>query len=293
MAKYQSSTARRTKAPDPYRYGWRYSKSGAQLPLTEADILHPREGDFIVTNDYHDLDRDYLRGVVRLRIRERRDLLVLSDHRIDFQQGGIRPMGPDTTLLQGEVEGWDHNLATFPVVDMKSRTVFVAELTSKSTRKTDLTKKLDRYYRAGVPLYLIFDTPYGGGRKPRGLEVYRAGAVAFERVALTEDRYWIEEARLFVAIRNGRAICLDEDGKQIGDYIEVALEARAQKARADEEKARAEQEKARAEQEKARAEQEKARADEEKARADEETVRAEQAERRIRELEAELLKLKR
>ncbi len=71
MAKYQSSAPRKTKKPiDPFRLGWRYvTRRGPdgkeiceQVPLTEWDVLHPQEDDFIVTNYAHTRDLYYLFG---------------------------------------------------------------------------------------------------------------------------------------------------------------------------------------------------------------------------------------
>jgi hypothetical protein len=47
--------------PDPYRYGWRpverWREDGTvsveRVPLTLADVLHPREGDQVPENDVH------------------------------------------------------------------------------------------------------------------------------------------------------------------------------------------------------------------------------------------------
>src|SRR6476659_6408684 len=59
--------SKRPRAPteaDPFFYGWRDvwqanghgGKTLVRLPLTEEDILHPQEGDFVVQNTPHDLD---------------------------------------------------------------------------------------------------------------------------------------------------------------------------------------------------------------------------------------------
>src|SRR5262245_15665731 len=89
------------KADDPYRIGWRYVKRiGAggreeyeQVPLTEADLLCPQEGDVVVNNDRHDQIRIYLKGVFRRGAERVPGRLVLSDHRIDYGVEGIGILG--------------------------------------------------------------------------------------------------------------------------------------------------------------------------------------------------------
>lgn len=107
MAKAQRSAERRTKPHDPYRYGWRFGIHGETIPLSEDDILHPHEGDFIVHNDCHLSDVLYLLSIFRSQAKSQPDIHVLGDHRIDFQYGGVEPMGPDVTVLKGRAKEWD------------------------------------------------------------------------------------------------------------------------------------------------------------------------------------------
>jgi colicin import membrane protein len=291
MARSQSSAARRTKPADPYRFGFRYRRNGDMVPLTEDDLLHPQEGDFVVNNDNHDLDRTYLRSVFHERTTGQPGIRVLSDHIIDFQHGGVQPLCPDVTVLGDLLLEWDGKRGTFPVGDMQSRILFAMELTSPSTRRTDLKLKPSYYYRAGIPLLIICDAPYGGSKKPLGVLPYQKGPNGYDPLPVNVDgRFWIDVVHVWIGIENERVVCYDADGARIGDYTSVAQARVREKARADEEKARADEEKARADEEKARADEEKARADEEKARADEEKARADAAHSRIRELEAQLNK---
>src|SRR5947209_8002964 len=63
--------------PDnPYYYGWRHVNRTLpdgrvevdQVPLTLEDVLHPEEYDFIVNNQQHHLDLEYLPPVLRTRL---------------------------------------------------------------------------------------------------------------------------------------------------------------------------------------------------------------------------------
>src|SRR5712692_5232607 len=73
---------------DRFRYGWRYvpqkdaqgrEVDWVQVPLTREDVLHPREGDYIVESDAHDDDCAYLKNVFRARLADDPHALVLSD----------------------------------------------------------------------------------------------------------------------------------------------------------------------------------------------------------------------
>ncbi len=301
MARSQSSAARRTKPDNPFRIGCRYIKRGNRydtVPLTEEDLLYPQDGDQVVTNDFHVSDLLYLLQVFRERAKNKPGIRILGDHRIDFQVPGLQPLGPDVTVLDGEPREWDREKGTFSVVDMKSRPLFVMELTSPNTRRKDINEKVDLYFRAGVPLYIIVDAPYGGSKKPLGIVPYQAGPNKYELLSVkANERFSLGIFDLSLGIADGHVVCCDVNGVPIGDYSHFVAEAEREKARAEQEKARADSAETRVEQEKARAEQEKARAEQEKVRAEQIRLHAEQeksrADARIRELEELLQKSKR
>src|SRR5262249_38333461 len=154
-------------------------------------------------------------------------LRVFADHGIDFQQGSTKTCSPDITLLDGEPLEWSAQRgAMFPVVEMQSRVVFIIELTSKSTRRTDLHRKPPFYFQGGVPLYIIADLPYGGSKKPLGLLVQKAGPSRYNPMSLDANgRYWLDVVNLWLGVENGRIACYDKQGVRIGDYTEVSARA--------------------------------------------------------------------
>jgi hypothetical protein len=273
MARSQSSAARSTKPEDPFKYGYRHLPNGDIVPLTEDDIIFPQEDDHIALTDEHDSDCSYLKSVFRRRTKGRQGLLVLADHGIDFQHEGLRMLAPDVTVLDDVRVEWRNKPSRFPVRDMKARVLLAIEVASPSTRRVDFGKKLGIYYRVGVPLYVICDPPYGGGKKPAGIVPYQAGAKGYEQIPTDGNgRFGLEAVGVSIGIEQGRVACYDALGQRIGDYEEVSEREQRQQARADEEKARA---------------------DEEKARADEEKARADEFQARVKELEAQLKKAKR
>ncbi len=176
--------------PDPYRYGWRYvrvegpdgSVSFDQVPLTLEDVLFPEVGDFIVQADAHIGDWTYLRVVFKARLAGDPAAVVITDCRVDWNIPGVRPLGPDFAVFFDVKQHRDW--ATLDVAAEGARPVLVVEITSPDTRQNDLVAKVDYYYRAGVPLYVITDAKdeHDGGRRLE-LIAYRHTPAAYERIA--------------------------------------------------------------------------------------------------------------
>jgi colicin import membrane protein len=82
---------------DPWYYGWRYVEQTGldgqvnmvQVPLTEEDVLHPQEDDFIAQNDDHTQDCQYLKTILDAHLADRPGVHVFYDHRMDWGVEGI------------------------------------------------------------------------------------------------------------------------------------------------------------------------------------------------------------
>lgn len=208
-------------AANPFALGWRHRDGGTTvLPLTQADLLWQEEGDQIVTNHGHALDMDYLAHVLRSRTEGKPGVRVFSDHCIDFQVEGVGILGPDVILLNGEDREWDVGRGTFPVKDMGARPLYAFEITSPGTRTRNFNDRPGQYYRAGVPVYVIVDTPAGGGRRPAGVVAHQAGPDGYERLPTAPDgRFWVEVAEVWVGVENGRLAAWDAAGEPIPDSV--------------------------------------------------------------------------
>jgi Uma2 family endonuclease len=232
-------------AENPYALGWRYTRDPDaedwRVPLTEDDLVFPQEDDFVVNNQAHDDDRFYLTAVFRRRIEGRPELRLLSDHLIDFQHPSLsKYLGPDLILFNGEARPWDKGEAVFPVEDMKARPLFVVEITSPSTRRMDLTRKMHLFYLVGVPLYVLIDLPTGGGRNPVGIVAFQAGPAAYERLPSEPDgRVWLEVVEVFLAVEDDHVVCYDRVGTRIPNYAELTRDRDDAHRRAAEAEARA------------------------------------------------------
>ena len=230
-------------ADDPFALGWRYTGSIGddwRQPLTEDDLVFPAEGDFVVNNLAHNDDRELLTAVFRGQIVGRPGLRVLGDHLIDFGVHGLRPLGPDVILLNGEDRPWDPRRGVFPVTEMAARPLIVVELASPSTRRKDLTDKPARFFQVGVPLYVLIDLPYGGGKRPRGVVAYQAGPTGYEPLPPAPDgRVWLDVVELWLAVEHARLAVYDAAGRRFADYAATKQRLDAAQLRADAERQRA------------------------------------------------------
>lgn len=231
---------------DPFRLGWRYvRKEGPdgevdfeQVPLTPEDVLHPQEEDFIVQGERHVQDCLYIYSVLRRLVRGRPGVRVFHDHRMDWGVEGVRPHGPDFTVLEGVPEDRDTLEGTVYVGAIGARVLLVIEVTSPTTRENDLVKKVAQYDQAGIPWYFIVDQ-LSAGPDPLYLLGYRATAEGFTRLRPDErGRLWVEPLCFWLAFEDGRAVCYDEQGHRVPDNVELAevveqTAARMEEAEAD------------------------------------------------------------
>lgn len=241
-------------AADPFRLGWRYvlekmpdgSERHRQVPLTEKDILHPQEDDFIVQTDAHHLDCATIENALKTQAASRPGWRVLFDHRVDWQVEGIDPLGPDLVVFEGDSPE-ELVAGTFRVAERGARTVVVIEVTSPTTWQNDLGEKVGLYERCGVPLYVIVDGRVGETGREVQILAFRATTEGYTRVRLDRrGRLWIEPLRLWLATEEGRVVCYDANERRFEDYPTVCTNLDEATARAEAEKARAEAETARA-----------------------------------------------
>jgi hypothetical protein len=81
------SIMKRIPPPNPFRFGGRDvlqigpdgSKRWVQVPLTQEEALHPKEGYHILENRQQEKDRRYLAEVLEWRLSGNPQALVLSD----------------------------------------------------------------------------------------------------------------------------------------------------------------------------------------------------------------------
>jgi len=211
-------------AVDPFALGWRDRPDKDPIPLTFEDLLHPRVGDFIVQNIAHINTCRHLSNVFRSRLADDPSAVVLTDVRVDFNIPNVRGLGPDVAVFLGATPT-DDDYGTLDVAARDARPILVVEITSKATKKVDLAAKIDYYYRAGVPTYVIANVRRKRGRRVATIEPYRLGADGYELQPTDAlGRYRLDAPLdLWLApAENGCLVCHDgPTNVLIGDYVEV------------------------------------------------------------------------
>ena len=273
---------------DPFFYGWRESPTtrpdgttaSVRVPLTEWDVLHPLEGDFIVITDAHDTLLDYLKAAVRWRSPGPPAVYALADHRIDWQVPGVTPHGPDLTVL-ANAEPLPFGVGTYPVRDRGASVLFVVEITSPSTRRVDLEEKPREYALARIPQFVIVDLSDDDGNEAPRLLNYNAGPEGEPLGGVVEaGRVWLHVIGLWLVVEGTDVFCELPDGTRVPDYTEAANALTDERAEREEAQVRADAERQRADAERQRADAERQRADAERQRADAERREREEADRR-------------
>ena len=233
---------------DPFPYGWRYVQKGGkngseaiQVPLTLEDILHPQEEDFRLLSDLHTEDCYYLRTTFRAALGGTPGALVLNDCRVAWDRDGKIGHGPDCAVIfkVRKKKDW----STFNVVKEKAKPVLIVEVTSPSTRSTDLVNKVIEYAKHGVPHYVIADARRKRGERQLSLIDYHltpvdGGGHAYYTLPLDDEgRVWLAEVNLWLGAEDGRLVCWDVKG------VKVKTSEERQQARVEEHQARIEAEK--------------------------------------------------
>lgn len=218
-----------TPETDPFFYGFRYVRREIngrvvteQVPLTKEDALHPLEGDVITTGDPHDVDRTKLRDVATFQVRGVPNLRVFSDLSIDLGLTGVRPVGPDLSVVEG-LRGRRLYRSLNLRRNRRARLRLVMEITSPSTRDGDLTTKRRYYWQAGVDFYIIVDE-VSADETVRRLQLipYQRGKARWRRMPLdAHGRVWIELLQMWLGVEGGFVVCYDAAGTEITDYVET------------------------------------------------------------------------
>lgn len=211
---------------DPFAIGWREvprprpdgTVEYERVPLTLEDALHPREGDVMLETLRHVIDRCYLREVLSLRIPNDPEGIVTSDQLIDWGVPGMRAHAPDVALIVGMHEPFDLTRGQLDLLPSGGRCELVLEVASKSTRSNDIVEKVNHYYQAKIPLYAIIDLP--GAKAARHVVGYEWTPSGYARMPVDDrGRVWLEPVRLWLGVKDDRAVCWDGDtDAELGDY---------------------------------------------------------------------------
>ena len=222
-------------AADPFYYGYRLVDMDdipdpVMVPLTEDDLLHPQEGDYVTHNTLHHRIITYLYEVFCALVAHQTDTVVFSDVLIAWDAvPSIRPHGPDLMVIEGvrELREW----SVFDVAEEGTRPSLIIEVTSPKTRRNDLYRKPDHYDRVGVPQYVIVDLHQRRGVFYPRLLTYRSVEGAYELDTPDADgRLWIERYGVGLAFDGETLVCTDREGTPIDGYSQLRQRADADAA---------------------------------------------------------------
>lgn len=217
---------RKSQPEYPFDIGYRWVENGSdhvQVPLTEEDFLHPQEEDRFLFTDLETVARYDLRSALIFILKMRTDVHVFTNHRVDWQACGIRPMGPDVAVFGDFQSKWNPLLGTVPVRELGLKTLFVAEITWQSSRHIDLEQKPPLYHQLGVPYLLIFDF-YAGHKEPfvgelLAFEATKSGYVRME--ADPKLGVWIPTVAMWFKLNGRQVVIHNEDKKRIMNEKEL------------------------------------------------------------------------
>ncbi|MCP4621990.1 MAG: Uma2 family endonuclease [bacterium] len=238
---------------------------------------------------------------------EKRGLMQLMDVFMFYRDstGVQRRASPDLLLMP-----WRSPTPSAYDLDAEPPPLYVAEITSRKSRKQDLDDKVSFYGGKNISTYLVIDalTPQNKPREQIDLHVWRLiGGKMREMRADAEGALALPEMKLKVWARGQQLYFMDLATRKVlfdaaqwhAAFLEEAQRANAAEQRAETEAQRAEAEAQRAEAEAQRAEAEAQRAEAEAQRAEAEAQRADAAEqqveaevRRTNAAEAEIARLK-
>jgi colicin import membrane protein len=246
-AKARTPRKPRSRNEASFRYGYRYQRKKLpngrvdyeMVPLTLEDVLHPQPGDFHLPSDAHIDDCTYLLNVTKDRFAGDRSVKVLSDCGIYWDKPGLKHHSPDLAVIFGVKQRREWK--TFHVKTEKVRPSLIVEVTSPSTRVTDVKTKVKQYARAEVPHYVIADARSVRKKRRLTLIPYRLDGGSYQPVPLDEQgRAWLEPLALWLGVKidpdtgGDRLVLIDPaTNEEIGDYTAIRQAREEAEARAE------------------------------------------------------------
>lgn len=234
----------------PLEYGYRQytdPETGElrYAPLTLLDIHYPTEDDigvvFVSQGSFYAMWAAILATLLRTYFGPR--WLILQDNLIYWQQPGVPPTGPDIAIIPDAVMP-DEDHESYHVGRDGPIPIFVAEITSKSTRKSDLNTKPTRYAALGIQEYLIIDIRTrqtkdwrligyrldGNHPEYRKLQPDADGGITFPNVSLRFEAVNRSRIEVYSVATGERLLTLDEQKERAesAEQQAVAAEQRAE-----------------------------------------------------------------
>jgi Uma2 family endonuclease len=267
-----------------------------ELPLTRELFLDPQLGDTMTQGEWHDITAGEISAILRSYFRPQEDVRVFHDMKHYLLPRKPAP-SPDVSVVRGLRPGRPRT--SFRVKREGVRPCLLIEVVSPSpeARHGDLVDKVELYRLAGIPEYLIADSPSGVTGQPFQLLGYRLDAAGrYQPIQPdAEGRFLSETTGIWFQVSpDGQRIFLFEypTGRRLLNLTEQEERAdhEAEKAIREAKARQSAEEKALREAEARRAAEEKAKAAENKAIREAEARKTTEAE--VARLRAELERLR-
>jgi len=154
-----------------YYYGYRtvitYDEKGRSVysyrPLTPEDLLEPEEGDVYMEGSLHEKDLDRLKSIFRHALKDRKNVTVYSDLKIEWGVEDLSNPAPDISIFEN-VKDPEKPRNSFFVREEGVKPLFILEVVSPRYRDTDMNKKPEIYRKARVPEYIVVDPGLKGNK---------------------------------------------------------------------------------------------------------------------------------
>ncbi|HYU34160.1 MAG TPA: Uma2 family endonuclease [Thermoanaerobaculia bacterium] len=146
-----------------------------ELPLTRELFLDPQLGDTMTQGEWHDITAGEIASLLRNHFRRQADARVFHDMKHYLLPRRPAP-SPDVSVVRGLRP--KRRRTSFRVKTEGVRPCLLIEVVSPGpeARQADLVDKVELYRLAGIPEYLIVDSPGGVTGTPFKLLGYRLDA---------------------------------------------------------------------------------------------------------------------
>ncbi|MDW8203198.1 MAG: Uma2 family endonuclease [Cyanobacteriota bacterium SKYGB_h_bin112] len=231
-------------------------------PLTDAEFLHPREGDHLPTNTFHDRIVSTLKDLLKRWFSHQPNTCVYSDLLIQWDID-LGDHSPDVMVVF-DVQEPERDRFTFVVAEEGVRPAVVMEVVSPRYRHVDRETKVQHYAQAQVQEYIILDRRRNRQQTWEEVLGYRLVAPGvYQPITPDEEgRILSRVLGLWISLQDGQVVLENaQTGERLLTAMELAQQAEAERQRAEAERQRAEAERQRAEAEAQRAEAERQRAE--------------------------------
>ncbi len=219
-----------------------------RTPLTEAEFLHPREGDHLPNNTFHDRIVSSLKDLLKRWFQHQPNTCIYGD--LSFKWDiDLGDHCPDVAVVFN-VQEPERDRSNFVVAEEGVRPAVVIEVVSPHYRKADRETKVQHYARAGVQEYIILDRRKY--RKQTWEEVIGYRLVepnVYQPITPDEEgRILSHVLGLWISLQDGQVVLENaQTGERLLTSLELSQRAEAETRRAEAEARRAEAEAQRAE----------------------------------------------